>query len=91
METYINWLDAQLENENVDTTDLEILDKTSLTEVKDIIRKFAGDSSFSPREVSTVYDTDIGDVDIDSAIAPEFGYDFEDAFEDSQRARDETK
>lgn len=68
--------------EEVDTEDLECLDTESITSVKGFIERFQADKSFAPPETTMSYDTELGPIDIDKDVAPEFGYDFDDALED---------
>lgn len=52
--------------EHVNTQDLGVLDRASLTSVVDFMLKFEEDSTFTPPTKEVMYDTDKYNIDIDS-------------------------
>jgi len=52
--------------EKVNTQDLKVLDRSSLTSVVDFMLKFEEDATFTPPTKAVMYDTDRYDIDIDS-------------------------
>lgn len=81
---YVNFAERGPLYDEVDTRELETLDKTSPTSVVDFIRLFANDRSFAPPESTMVFDSDFGDISIDDDESKSLSYDFEDAHEDEQ-------
>jgi len=64
------------QHEELDSNDMNSLDKTSITEVKDFILHYQADKTFAPPESSSmVFDSDISDIDIDNDVAPELADD----------------
>lgn len=80
-----NYADRPLVKEEVDTRDLDCLDKDSPTSINDFLKLYAYDRSFSPPEGSFVFDSDFGDIDLDNDISPSLDYDFEEAKEDDEK------
>lgn len=52
--------------EEVDTQDLGVLDKTSITSVVGFMQKFQEDATFSPPTVDVLFDSEKYDINIDS-------------------------
>lgn len=76
--------------EEVDPTDLECLDKVSITSVTEFMQKYQADATFTPPTLDVLFDTDRVDdlsLDDDAEIDSMF-IGVEDMDEEIQRARD---
>lgn len=72
-------------DQECDPRELCTLDKDSPTSINDFIDIFAHNRSFAPPEGVFIFDSDLGEIDIDSDISPSMDYDFEEAFEDDEK------
>lgn len=84
---YVNFAERGPVHEDLDNRDLEILDTVTPTSINEFIKIFADDRTFAPPEAQMVFDSDLGDIDIDSDVAPDMTYDFEEALEDDEKTR----
>lgn len=82
-----------IEREVVDTNDLGVLDKVSITSVVDFMRKFQSDASFTPPTVDIMFESDNYNVGIDDDVDSIFSDDTSilSDIDDLKNARDESK